>query len=61
MREKNAREIKIKKALLDKGIIQKEIAKELNIHETGISLYISGRKKSKRFEKWLKENIGEID
>jgi len=61
MREKNARAIKIKKALLEKGIIQRDIANELNIHESGISLYISGRKKSKRFEKWLKENLGEIN
>ncbi|MFW5782155.1 MAG: hypothetical protein ACOCWO_02555 [Candidatus Muiribacteriaceae bacterium] len=49
--------IRIKKKLIEKGIKQRDIACELKVHETAISLYINGKKKSRRFNDWIFENL----
>ncbi len=50
--------IKIKIALILKGIKQKDIAKELGITPAAVSMLINGKRKSKRFEEWIKKNLG---
>lgn len=50
--------IEIKKALLDLGVRQSEIAKILGVSGNAISLFISGRSTSKRFDSYMKEQLG---
>lgn len=50
------RAIAIKNALLENGITQKELAKKLNMHEGSITKFVYGQRKSKRFDKYIKEN-----
>ncbi len=52
------RTIKIKTALLLKGLKQKDIAQDLGISSAAVSMFINGKRSSKRFEKWVKENLG---
>lgn len=59
MRRSNAseREIAIKKALLDAGIRQVNIANDLGVKKPCITMYIQGKSKSKRFNEWVKKNL----
>ncbi len=50
--------VKIKTALILKGMKQKDIAKELGITPAAVSMLIHGKRKSKRFEEWVKKNLG---
>ncbi|MBO8143668.1 MAG: helix-turn-helix domain-containing protein [Thermodesulfobacterium sp.] len=50
--------IKIKTALLLKGLKQKDIAKELGITSAAVSMLINGKRKSKRFEEWVRKRLG---
>ncbi|MDF2953961.1 MAG: hypothetical protein OD816_001206 [Thermodesulfobacterium sp.] len=57
--EKNKEKIiKIKTALLLKGLKQKDIAKELGISSAAVSMLINGKRKSKRFEEWVRKRLG---
>jgi len=57
--EKNKEKIiKIKTALLLKGLKQKDIAKELGITPAAVSMLINGKRKSKRFEEWVRKRLG---
>ena len=61
MPEKNIRSkrfLTIKYKLLEKDIKQKQVAEELNISEAFLSLVISGKRNSREFDKWAKENLG---
>ncbi len=49
----------IKVFLLKHGITQRQIAKELGLHYSAISLYISNTKSSKRFDDWLFNKLRE--
>jgi len=57
--EKNEENIylKIKLELMKKGISQKFIAEELEVTEGTISLFINGKRKSRRFNEWVKHNL----
>ncbi|MCD6548246.1 MAG: helix-turn-helix domain-containing protein [Thermodesulfobacterium sp.] len=50
--------IKIKTVLLLKGLKQKDIAKELGITPAAVSMLINGKRKSKRFEEWVRKRLG---
>jgi transcriptional regulator len=50
--------IKIKAALILKGLKQKDIARELGITPAAVSMLIHGKRKSKRFEEWVKKHLG---
>lgn len=54
---KNLISIKYKIALLRLGITQREAAKTLGFSESYISMLVSGQRKNKRFNEWLKENV----
>jgi len=57
--EKNKEKIiKIKTALLLKDLKQKDIAKELGISSAAVSMLINGKRKSKRFEEWVRKRLG---
>jgi transcriptional regulator with XRE-family HTH domain len=49
--------MKYKIALLRLGITQREAAKTLGFSESYISMLVSGQRKNKRFNEWLKENV----
>ncbi len=51
------RKIKIKIALLTKGLKQKDIARELGISSAAVSMFINGKRTSKRFEEWIKTHL----
>ena len=51
-------ELLIKTELLKRGWTQRHIAKQLNLSDAAISMYIVGKSKSKRFNSWLKKNLG---
>ena len=50
--------MQIKFTLLEKGISQTSIAKELNVTDGFISLAINGKRKSKKFDCWVEKNLG---
>ncbi len=54
---KNLISMKYKIALLRLGITQREAAKTLGFSESYISMLVSGQRKNKRFNEWLKENV----
>jgi len=57
--EKNKEKmIKIKIALLLKGLKQKDIAEELGITSAAVSMLIKGKRKSKRFDEWVRKRLG---
>ena len=60
MSNKNTRKkaVAIKIALLDKGVRQSQIARALGVSGSAVSLYISGRSTSKRFDIYLKDTLG---
>ena len=43
--------------LMKKGISQQSIADELNVTKGTMSLFIDGKRKSKRFKEWIKRNL----
>ena len=49
--------IKIKVAMMRKNITQHQIAQELGISDTAVYNYIRGVCHSRRFNKWIKENL----
>jgi transcriptional regulator with XRE-family HTH domain len=49
--------MKYKIALLRLGITQREAAKTLGFSESYISMLVSGQRKNKKFNEWLKENV----
>jgi DNA-binding Xre family transcriptional regulator len=52
--------VNIKFKLLQKCLKQKDIAEELDVSESYISLLINGKRKSVKFDTWLKKNIGAV-
>lgn len=54
----NKRTILIKTELMKNGYSQKDIAKDLGISESAISLMIQGKSVSKRFNEWVKNKLG---
>ena len=51
---------KIKIKLIELGMKQRDIANELGVSEFHVSNLITGKRKSKKFDKWLKENLEEV-
>ena len=49
--------MKYKIALMRLGITQREAAKTLGFSESYISMLVSGQRKNKKFNEWLKENV----
>jgi len=47
----------IKTELLKRGLTQRDIAKRLKLSDSAISMYIDGRSKSKRFNRWIRRNL----
>lgn len=52
------REAKIKAALILKGLKQKDAAVELGISTAAVSMFVKGKRKSRRFDAWLKRRLG---
>lgn len=54
----NDRAALIKTQLYLRNVDQRDIAKELNVSDAAISLFISGNRTSKRFNSWVLDNLG---
>ena len=52
--------MQVKFTLLEKGISQTKIAKELNVTDGFVSLAINGKRKSRKFNSWVWENLGVV-
>lgn len=50
--------VNIKLKLLKKRLKQRDVADELEFSESYVSLLINGKRKSVKFDTWVKENIG---
>jgi len=48
----------IRMQLLLRNISQREIKEELDVCDSAISMFIDGKRKSRRFNKWVFENLG---
>ena len=48
----------VKTELIKRGLTQRYIAKQLKLSDAAISMYIEGKSKSKRFNNWVKKNLG---
>lgn len=48
----------IHNALKRAGKNQSDVARAMKIYPSCISAYMYGQKKSKRFDNWIKENLG---
>lgn len=49
--------LRIKTALLEKNIKQRDIADQLGISRAAVAQYIAGKQKSRRFEEWVKTHL----
>jgi predicted transcriptional regulator len=49
--------LQIRIELLKKGVTQQRIADELNITKGTVSLFIDGKRTSKRFSDWIRKNL----
>ena len=49
--------LQIRIELLKKGITQQRIADELNVTKGTVSLFIDGKRTSKRFNQWIRKNL----
>ncbi|NCU31886.1 MAG: helix-turn-helix domain-containing protein [Candidatus Moranbacteria bacterium] len=50
--------LNIRKKLLEQNIPQRRIAKDLNVSDAFISMLLRGKRRSCRFNIWVKENLG---
>ena len=50
--------VNIKLKLFKKRLKQRDVADELEFSESYVSLLINGKRRSVKFDTWLKENIG---
>jgi predicted XRE-type DNA-binding protein len=48
----------IKMQLIQRKIKQKQIAEDLNVVGSAVSLFVNGHRKSRKFNKWVYENLG---
>ncbi len=53
-----SKKIELKKALLDNGLKQKDVAVSLNVSTSAVCHYINGNARSKRMDKWFQKNLG---
>ena len=54
----NIRSRQIRTALAMKGWSQRDLANELGVHESAVSMFISGKRNSKKFCEYLDRELG---
>ena len=54
----NIRSRQIRTALAMKGWSQRDLAAELGVHESAISMFISGKRNSKKFRDYIDRELG---
>lgn len=50
--------VSIKIELLKQGKSQADISRDLNISQAAVSQFVSGKERSKRFDEWVRTNLG---
>jgi len=50
--------IVLKIEFLKIGVAQADIARELQVSQAAISQFVSGKTKSKKFDNWVRKNVG---
>ena len=48
----------IRTALAMKGMSQRDLAKELGVHESAVSMFIAGKRNSKKIHEYLDRELG---
>ena len=56
----DVRSRQIRTALAMKGMNQRDLAKGLGVHESAVSMFISGKRNSKKFREYIDRELGVV-